>query len=197
MSPDLIRDSLELHRWLTCAEKDEDQIVPVEDQPLIKSAIVTRIRDHIKALDAPLFIAEREDFMLYLTAWTQCDGNGPIKSYLESELKAHPKRVLEFVRCFLGNAHVVETGIPFQPPVTRHSYDYLQSVVDPELLASIISTVFGVGPEVSAADFKFDRDPDRALAQQYIRMNNFVRKQSSVSPKNDDPGSPPPQQPPQ
>lgn len=42
--------ALEFYQWLTCAEKPEDQIVPLREHCLLKSSVAQRIRSHVAAL---------------------------------------------------------------------------------------------------------------------------------------------------
>ncbi len=64
---------LEFYQWLTCAEKPEDQIVPIQEHCLLKSCIAQRIRNQIAAAADPLFVTDGPTFTRLIFAWRDCD----------------------------------------------------------------------------------------------------------------------------
>lgn len=167
--------AVEFYQWLTCAEKPEDQIVPVQEHCLLKSCLAQRIRSQVAAAADPLFVTDGPAFTRLIFAWRDCDEPTAVRDYVCKELEKHPETVMDFLRCFLPNSWDMTTGMPTIPPVMRQSYDMIESLVDPGLVSSLLAKKFSL-TTVSGRSVVED-DPDQRLARQFVRLHNLVIEQ--------------------
>lgn len=171
---------LEFYQWLTCAEKPEDQIVPIQEHCLLKSCIAQRIRNQIAAAADPLFVTDGPTFTRLIFAWRDCDEPAAVMDYIRNELEKHPETVMDFLRCFLPNSWDMTTGMPTMPPVMRQSYDMVENLVDPAFVCSLLAKKFNLDPRVASDRSVVDDSPDRRLAGQFIRLHEIVVKQKQL-----------------
>jgi hypothetical protein len=171
---------LEFYQWLTCAEKPEDQIVPIQEHCLLKSCIAQRIRNQISAAADPLFVTDGPTFTRLIFAWRDCDEPAAVMDYIRNELEKHPETVMDFLRCFLPNSWDMTTGMPTMPPVMRQSYDMVENLVDPAFVCSLLAKKFNLDPRVASDRSAVDDNPDRRLAGQFIQLHEIVVKQKQL-----------------
>lgn len=174
--------ALEFYQWLTCAEKPEDQTVPIQEHCLLKSCITQRIRSQVAAAVDPLFVTDKTDFTRLIFAWRDCDEPTTVRDYVRGELEKHPGTIVDFLRCFLPNSWDMTTGIRTFAPVMRQSYDMIENLVDPALVASLLVKRFNLGRTASDQSIVED-NPDRQLGSQFIRLHEIViaQKQPNTS----------------
>lgn len=171
---------VEFYQWLTCAEKPEDQVVPIQEHCLLKSCIAQRIRNQIAADADPLFVTDGAAFARLIFAWRDCDEPAAVMDYVRNELEKHPETVMDFLRCFLPNSWDMTTGMPTMPPVMRQSYDMVENLVDPALVCSLLARKFNFDPRTASDRSVMEDDPDRRLARQFIRLHKIVIEQKQV-----------------
>jgi KAP family P-loop domain len=176
--------AIEFYQWLTCAEKPEDQIVPIQEHCLLKSCIAQRIRGQVAVAADPLFVIDGPAFTRIIFAWRECDEPTAVSDYVRSELERHSETVMNFLRCFLPNSWDMTTGMPLIPPVMRQSYDMVESLVDPALVCSLLAKKFNLDPRIPSDQSLVEDDPDRQLARQFIRLHKIVTEQKQSDKSN-------------
>ncbi len=165
--------------WLyTSANSERERILTETDETAMQTALGKRIEKHCSLLPTPIYVLEPDKAGQYLNAWTFCgDLDGP-RNYLTKHVTANPEGVFALMKCFLGTAWAM-TGLPIEADFERHSYDAMARLIDPEVAAKALMSIYG--DQLDTPQFHLsNREPrELRLAHQFM----FIRKHISEEQK--------------
>lgn len=171
----------ECARWLyTAGNSAKERILAEADEKAMQTALGKRIEKHCTLLPLPIYVLEPDKAGQYLNSWSFCtELDGP-RDYLTKQLTASPESVFALMKCFLGTAWAMTTGLPIEANLERHSYDTMARLIDPEVVAKALTSIYG--DQLETPQFHLsNREPrELRLAHQFM----FIRKHISEEQKS-------------
>ncbi len=166
----------ECARWLyTAANSTKERILAETDETTMQTALGKRIEKHCRLLPAPIYVLEPDKAGQYLNSWSFCGELGGLRDYLTEHVTADPESVFALMKCFLGTAWAMTTGLPIEAEFERHSYDTMARLIDPEVVAQALLSIYR--DQLNTPQFQLsNREPrELRLAHQFM----YIRKRVS------------------
>lgn len=162
----------ECERWLfTPANSEKERILTEKDERAMIGALGERIEKHCRLLPTPIYVLEPDKAGQYLNAWSFADADGP-RNYLAKHLSCNPETVFSLMKCFLGTAWAMTTGMPLEADFERHSYDAMTRLIDSDLVAQALLSIYGDQLETPQFHLSNHEPRELRLANQFM----FIRK---------------------
>jgi hypothetical protein len=122
-------------------------------------------------------------------SWSWIDNEG-LRQHLANRMSQFPAEAPELLRQFMRTAWSLETGISFEMDLDRKNYDFISSIIDPEILMTAIRKVYPTidDPKQEFKDRKSVSKEDRAAAafallhQQVQQDRNETRESDGDTP---------------
>lgn len=175
----------ECARWLHKAPNSErERILTEADEIAMQTALGKRIEKHCSLLPAPIYVLEPDNAGLYLSTWSFCGELGGPRDYLTRHVTAAPESIFSLMKCFLGTAWAAATGLPIEADFERHSYDTMARLIDPEVVAQALLSIYG--DQLNTPEFHLSsREPreTQACTSVHVHTETDIRRtESTISP---------------
>lgn len=138
----------------------------------MQTALGKRIGRHCALLPEPIYVLEPDKAGQYLSSWSFCGELDEPRNYLTKHVTASPESIFTLMKCFLGTAWAMTTGLPIEADFERHSYDAMASLIDPETVAKALLSIYG--DRLNTPQFHLSNHEPRELRVAHQFM--FIRK---------------------
>jgi len=184
-------------RWLGPGDGTREPILTVNEVAEMQAALGTRIGTYLTGQAKAIWLLEPKDAATYLSWWEQASGPNPVRAYTAQQIEENPASVFELMKSYLSHSWGMATGLPIESSFDRNTYNVLSRVIDPEVVAATLQTMFG--EELANPSYRLPlREPrERRLAHQFMFVHNNVLAepaQSSESTDADDAETAPPEE---
>jgi len=158
----------------------------------INSRIAKRLAE--EAAGGPLTKKYSKDAGKLYQSWSWMDKEG-LRQHLTHRFEHFPTESPEFLRQFMRRGWSLETGISFEMDLERENYDFISSIIDPEVVMTALRKVYqGIdNPKEEFKDSKSISKEDRAAAafslfhQQVQQEQKKEGKSASTQPPTESP----------
>lgn len=171
--------------------QSDDAVITDSCEAEINGKIANRLAN--EAADGPLTKKYgREAGKLY-QSWSWIDKRG-LKQHLTDRLTHFPAEAPDFLRQFMQTAWSLETGISFEMDLDRKNYEFISSIIDPEIIMTALRKVHPAidNPPEEFKNSQSVTKEDRAAAA-FSLLHQQVQQEKegelgSVQPQTETPG---------
>lgn len=131
-------------RWVRKLESSDesrpaDALVSDECEKEISNRIARRLI--AEAADGPLMKKYGKDAGKLYQSWSWIDKEG-LRQHLVYRFEHFPAEAPEFLRQFMRRAWNLESGISFEMDLDKENYDFISSIIDPEVVMTALRKVY-------------------------------------------------------
>ena len=164
--------AMECIRWIGDSKDtvEEKPVLSAKGADRLKKIIAARIEEEDAI--SPIFITHPRDATYLYMLWELGTSAANVKGQLLVQLDASPDHIDTFLRCYLGEAWSMETGIPVPADFERRSYDSATQRIPAEYIARSLRQRYGAElgtPQVHPVQSK---DQPLRVARQFMSLYN-------------------------
>lgn len=175
---DLLPFKLELYRWMRSSkeEADEERTFSKEIEESLGVKVASAVKDESASNNIYKKYGDESHFLFY--AWANFISKEEVSEYLQITFSEESNNVIEFLKTYLPTAWGRDSGIPHKGDFERSHFDAVASLIDPEIIYSKLTDLFGNKLEGAADSFCRDEEnSDLKIALQFSYLHHFVIKE--------------------
>lgn len=186
LAREIIRDAnpltfaVECFRWLRSDEKElePERLLPVAVEEELGGLLAGRIREAAQA--QPPYIAWPDESPSLLWLWTRYGPEGEARAYLQARFTGNPTEAVRFLTTYVPTAWGGESGLPHKSDFMRDGYDGVAKIIDPEVIARHLASIYGA--ELESDEYHLPRD--MPLETRVARQFAYIHRKVTASKDN-------------